>query len=100
MKEIREAVKMQISQCILQVILAYAVFASTDMNLFFNELTRPFIFQICKEKQARGDKTFSMLNSAEHEIILLINVKMQTIVGILTFISMTNTTSLFVGILV
>ena len=68
MKEIREAVKMQISQCILQVILAYAVFASTDMNLFFNELTRPFIFQICKEKQARGDKPFSMLNSAEHEI--------------------------------
>ena len=52
----------------LQVILAYAVFASTDMNLFFNELTRPFIFQICKEKQARGGKTFSMLNSAEHEI--------------------------------
>ena len=32
-----------------------------------------------------------MLNSAE--IILPINVKMLTIVGILTFISMTNTTS-------
>ena len=45
-------------------------------------------------------KTFSMLNSAEHEInpadkyiILLINVKMTTIVGILTFISMINITS-------
>ena len=33
-------------------------------------------------------KTFSMLNSAEHEIILLINVKMPIIVCILTFISM------------
>ena len=37
-------------------------------------------------------KLFSMLNSAEHEIyILLINVKMPTFVGILTFISMINT---------
>ena len=38
----------------------------------------------------RGYKTFFMLNSTEHEIypfILLINVKMPTIVGILTFIS-------------
>ena len=41
----------------------------------------------------RGNKTFPMLNSAEHEIILLINVKMPTIVGIFTFISMINTTS-------
>ena len=41
----------------------------------------------------RGYKTFSMLNSAEHEIILPINVKMPTIVGMLTFISMINTTS-------
>ena len=32
-----------------------------------------------------------MLNSIEHEIIVLINVKMPTIVGILTFISMINT---------
>ena len=38
-------------------------------------------------------KLFFMLNSVEHEIYLLINVKMPTIVGILTFISMINTTS-------
>ena len=40
-----------------------------------------------------GYKTFSMLNSAEHEIYPAQNVKMPTIVGILTFISMINTTS-------
>ena len=40
----------------------------------------------------RGYKTFFILNSAEHEIILLRNVKMPTIVGILTFLSMINTT--------
>ena len=46
------------------------------------------------ESYPRGYNTFSMLNSAEHEIyILLINVKMPIIVGILTFISMINTTS-------
>ena len=38
-------------------------------------------------------KLFFILNSAEHKLILLINVKMPTIVGILTFISMINTTS-------
>ena len=38
-------------------------------------------------------KTFFILNSAEHEIILLINVKLPAIVGNLTFISMINTTS-------
>ena len=40
-----------------------------------------------------GFKTFSILNSAEYEIYLLVNVKMPTIVGILTFISIINTTS-------
>ena len=40
----------------------------------------------------RGYKTFFMLNSSM-KFILLINVKMPTIVGILTFISMINTTS-------
>ena len=39
-----------------------------------------------------GYKTFSMLNSAEHEIYHA-HVKMPTIVGILTFISIVNTTS-------
>ena len=38
-------------------------------------------------------KTFYMFKSAEHEIYLLIHVKMPSIVGILTFISMINTTS-------
>ena len=37
-------------------------------------------------------KTFSMLNSAEHKIYHA-HVRMPTIVGILTFISMINTTS-------
>ena len=38
-------------------------------------------------------KTFFMLNSAEHKIFLLVDVKMPTIVGILTLMSMINTTS-------
>ena len=38
----------------------------------------------------RGYKTFFLLNSTEHEIFLPINVKMPTIVGILTFISWKN----------
>ena len=41
----------------------------------------------------RGYKTSSLLNSAEREIYLAHNVKMSTFVGILTFISMSNTTS-------
>ena len=40
-----------------------------------------------------GYKTFFMLNSADHEILMLINVKMPVINGILTFISMINTTA-------
>ena len=35
-------------------------------------------------------KIFSMLNSAEHEMFLLMKVKMPTIVGILTFMSRKN----------
>ena len=42
---------------------------------------------------ARGYKTKLILNSIQLEIILLINVKMSTIVGILTFKGMINTTS-------
>ena len=45
---------------------------------FFQTLTRP-----------RGYKTFFMLNSTEHGICLLINVKM-LIVGILTLVSGKN----------
>ena len=40
----------------------------------------------------RGYKTFFMFNSTEHEIYFAHNVKMPTVVGILTFISMINTT--------
>ena len=40
--------------------------------------------------RARGYKTFFMLNSTEHEIFLLINVTVPTIVGILTFMSGKN----------
>ena len=39
---------------------------------------------------ARGYKTFLMLNSVEHEIFLLINVKIPTNVGILVFMSGKN----------
>ena len=48
---------------------------------------------IYRQHRPQGYTTFSMLNSAEHEINLLINVKMPTIVGILTFISVINITS-------
>ena len=44
------------------------------------------------EAWLRGCKTLFMLNSTKHEIyIMLINVKMQIVHGILTFISMINT---------
>ena len=39
----------------------------------------------------RGYKTFFILNSTDHELILLINVRMPTIYGILTSISMIDT---------
>ena len=38
----------------------------------------------------RGYKTFFVLSSTEHEIFSFINVKMPTIVGILTFMSWKN----------
>ena len=42
-----------------------------------------------------GYKTFSTLTHLNMEFSLLINVKMPTIVGILTFISRTNTSLIF-----
>ena len=45
------------------------------------------------ESRPRGYKTFFILNSLSTTFILLINVEMPTSVGILTFISMINTTS-------
>ena len=47
----------------------------------------------CLVVNARGYKTFFILSSTKLEIIMLINVKMPTVVGILTFASMMNTTS-------
>ena len=46
------------------------------MRILIGEIIRP-----------RGYKTFFMLNSTEHEIFPAHNVKMPTIVGILTFMS-------------
>ena len=40
--------------------------------------------------RSRGYNNISMLNSAEHEFFLLINVKMRTTVGILTFMTRKN----------
>ena len=41
----------------------------------------------------QGYKTFSCSTQVTMKFIMLINVELQTIVGILTFISMLNTTS-------
>ena len=46
-----------------------------------------------RETWPRGYKTFSCSTQLSTKFILLKNVKMPTIVGILTFISMINTTS-------
>ena len=46
-----------------------------------------------KERPGLGFKSFCMLNSTEHEIYPTQKVKISKIVGILTFISMLNTTS-------
>ena len=56
------------------------------------------VFQVCDQvmlKPARPEviKLFSCSTQLSMKFILLINVKMPTIVGILTFISMINTTS-------
>ena len=50
-------------------------------------------FKLTSEIWTPGYKIFSMLNSTEHEFILPRNVKMPTVVGILTFIRRMNTTS-------
>ena len=47
-------------------------------------------FPGCFGPWARRYKTVLMLNSTEHEIFPLINVKMPTVVGILTFMSGKN----------
>ena len=54
------------------------------------------LFRICRCQYESGPeviKLFSYSTQLSMKFILLINVKMPTIVGILTFISMINTTS-------
>ena len=58
-----------------------------------NSLNFRKISQVHFSTISQGYKTFFILNSAEHEIILLIDVKMPTIAGILTIISMIETLS-------
>ena len=63
---------------------------------YLKSLHSPFNFVdigIIKAAWPRGYKTFSCSTQLSTKFILLINVKMPTIVDILTFISMINTTS-------
>ena len=46
-----------------------------------------FIDEILEQIRLWGYKTFFMLSLTEHECIMLINVKMPTIVGILTLLA-------------
>ena len=64
-----------------------------SLELFLKRFTCSIAFKSQLAEIAGREIIKIMLNSAEHEFILLINVKMPTIVGILTFISMINTTS-------
>ena len=76
---------------------------STSYNEIDEDLRRYFHADRCESPDTGqrskfrpgGFKTFCMLNSSEHKFILLINVKMPTIVGILTFISRINTSERF-----
>ena len=52
-----------------------------------NSSLQQFLWASEDSDQARGYKTFFMLNSAEHENFSVINMKMPTIVGIFIFIS-------------
>ena len=72
------------SLCLLPELIIY------QQNLFKlgGETIIDSLTQTCN--RPRGSKIFFMLNSIEHEIFLLINVKMTTIVGILTFMSRNN----------
>ena len=62
-------------------------------NLQFSSLVADKQVSLRIRSRPRGYKTFFMLNSADHEIYPVHNVKMPTVIGILTFISMINTTS-------
>ena len=63
--------------------------------LFARNIIRENAGKCCKllqvvdasKNRPRGYKTISMLNSAEHDFFLLINVNMPSVVGILRFMS-------------
>ena len=78
---------MRLTPCNFSLFQRTDVAVDVDSYLFFCELSRSISDHFTR---ARGYKTFFMLNSAETKIYLLINVKMPTIVGILTFISRIN----------
>ena len=60
--------------------------SSKDNEKNFQSVVEPGVIS-----RPKGYKTFFILNQLSMESILLINVKMPTIVGILTFISRINT---------
>ena len=64
----------------------FIVFASM-VKVFWHE------FEYMQQTRGRGYKTFFVLNSTEREINHAHNIKMPTSVGILTLMSMINTTS-------
>ena len=66
------------------------------LQIFLPVFFKKKIFQKyhqCVKQFTYSYKTFSYSTQLSMKFILLINVKMPTIVGILTFISMINTTS-------
>ena len=86
--------------------LILTLFLNTELTLFENTVNPdhlkpsdqdthcfPIRLKFACLQMARGYKTFSHKTQLSTKCILLINVKMPTIVGILTFISMINTTS-------
>ena len=55
-------------------------------NLYHKKTKNKQMISTYIQNRPGGYKTFLMLNSTEHEIYLLKNVKMPAVVGILTFI--------------
>ena len=83
------------------IAVAYEIITKISIFLFicFDSLCTSQQFQSCGEGSSwvepgpRGIKLFSYSTQLSMKFILNINVKMPTIVGIYTFISMINTTS-------
>ena len=59
-------------------------------NFFMLNFTEDFILTAFKNLNAKKIKTFLALKFSDVVVIMLINVKIPTIVGILTFLSMIN----------